>query len=93
MRLTQLLAHLLRKNRGAQRARPPPGLSEPAVLRAAFVALLRLLRPALQGRHGPLAPFPAGALFLAVRPPCRCKMVCALRRPIRQWDAQARRAR
>jgi len=78
MRLTQLLAHLLRKNRGAQRARPPPGLSEPAVLRAAFVALLRLLRPALQGRHGPLAPFPAGALFLAVRPRCCRRTACVL---------------
>ncbi len=63
-RLTQFVAHLLRKNRGAGRVRPPPGLSDASALRSAFVALLRLLRPALEGCHGPLPPFPAGAFFL-----------------------------
>ena len=66
-RLSQFAAHLLRKNRGAARAMPPPGLSDASALRSAFVALARLLRPALEGAHGPLPPFPAGAYFLAVR--------------------------
>lgn len=66
-RLSQFAAHLLRKNRGAARAMPPPGLSDASALRGAFVALARLLRPALEGAHGPLPPFPAGAYFLAVR--------------------------
>ncbi|KAK9841055.1 hypothetical protein WJX81_008302 [Elliptochloris bilobata] len=63
-RLSQFVAHLLRKNRGALRAMPPPGLSDPLALRSAFVALTRLLRPALEGAHGPLPPFPAGSHFL-----------------------------
>ena len=66
--LTEFLRHLLRKNRGAGRNLPPPGLSDPSVMATVFTQLLRLLRPYFEGRAacGPPA-FPAGQLVAQVR--------------------------
>ncbi len=68
-RLTELVQHLVRKNRGANRNVPPPGLSDNSVLVSAFFMLLRTLRPYLEGRaghDGGLSTFPAGLMFLQV---------------------------
>ena len=69
--LADFTLHLWRRNRGATRNMPPPGLSPNAVLVSAFWQLLRLLRPALEGRPvvegASLAAFPAGAMFLQVQ--------------------------
>lgn len=68
-RLTELVQHLVRKNRGTNRNVPPPGLSDSSVLVSAFFMLLRVLRPYLEGctsGDGGLSTFPAGAMFLQV---------------------------
>lgn len=64
------MQHLVRKNRGATRNLPPPGLSDNTVLVSAFFLLLRVLRPYLEGEQGPrdgsLSTFPASLMFLQV---------------------------
>jgi hypothetical protein len=68
-RLTEFMQHLVRKNRGATRNLPPPGLSDNTVLVSSFFVLLRILRPYLegeQGTHCSLSNFPAGLMFLQV---------------------------
>lgn len=69
--LTEFLVYLVRKNKGADRNIPPPGLSDPSVMTSAFFLLLSLLQPYMEGRpehEGSLSSFPAGAMFLGVRP-------------------------
>lgn len=66
-RLTELVQYLVRKNRGASRNMPPPGLSDNSVLVSAFFTLLRILRPYLEGRSPGLSTFPAGLMFLQAR--------------------------
>lgn len=64
--------YLVRKNKGADRNIPPPGLSDPSVMSSAFFLLLQLLQPYMEGRpghEGSLSSFPAGAMFLGV---CSC---------------------
>ena len=67
-RLDELLAAVARRNRGARRALPPPGLSDPATLVSLFLAGGALAAPALEaaerGAGSPLDPFPAGPLWL-----------------------------
>ena len=46
-RLMTFVQHVVRKNRGATRNIPPPGLSDPTVLVALYFGLLRLMRPLL----------------------------------------------
>lgn len=68
--LTEFVVYLVRKNKGADRNIPPPGLSDPSVMSSAFFLLLSLLQPYMEGRpglEGSLASFPAGAMFLGVR--------------------------
>ena len=67
--------YLVRKNKGADRNIPPPGLSDPSVMSSAFFLLLQLLQPYMEGRpghEGSLSSFPAGAMFLGV---CTCLTV------------------
>ena len=69
--LTEFLVYLVRKNKNADRNIPPPGLSDPSVMTSAFFLLLSLLQPYMEGRsghEGSLSSFPAGAMFLGVRP-------------------------
>ena len=68
--------YLVRKNKGADRNIPPPGLSDPSVMSSAFILLLQLLQPYMEGRpghEGSLSSFPAGAMFLGV---------CTLSQPV-----------
>ena len=70
--------YLVRKNKGADRNIPPPGLSDPSVMSSAFFLLLQLLQPYMEGRpghEGSLSSFPAGAMFLGV---CSCLIVSEL---------------
>ena len=74
--LTEFVVYLVRKNKGADRNIPPPGLSDPSVMSSAFFLLLQLLQPYMEGRaghEGSLSSFPAGAMFLGV-----CTLPCRL---------------
>ena len=67
--LTEFVVYLVRKNKGASRNIPPPGLSDPSVLSSSFFLLLSLLQPYMEGRPGheaSLASFPGGPMFLGV---------------------------
>ena len=67
--LTEFVVYLVRKNKGANRNIPPPGLSDPSVMSSAFFLLLSLLQPYMEGKpghEGGLSSFPAGAMFLGV---------------------------
>ena len=73
--LTEFVVYLVRKNKGADRNIPPPGLSDPSVMSSAFFLLLQLLQPYMEGRpghEGSLSSFPAGAMFLGVRSRLSC---------------------